>query len=310
MLVVVNPSAGGGRALQKWRKVESSLRERLGSMKPIVLNGITNAKGLVGGMIREGETEFIAAGGDGTVNFMLQSIVEGATPALLQRVKIGAIGIGSSNDFHKPIGRYAETDGIPCRINFRSTIQRDVGRLTYEDDRGEFHTRYWIVNASIGVTADANLFFNTPCRVMDFLKRSSTSAAILYAALHTVAMHRNRDMTVLVDDDEPIHTFVTNLGVVKSPHLSGNFCYDSPLDLDSGYFYVHLCENMSMRQTFLMLRRLSRGKFSGHALTRTWRSRCVTVRSVHPFAVEFDGEVITTRHASFSVIHRLLQVCT
>ncbi|MFQ5798709.1 MAG: diacylglycerol/lipid kinase family protein [Bacteroidota bacterium] len=310
MVAIINPSAGGGKALQKWNRSELSLREYLGSMTTRVVEGRADVMELVARMISEGETRFIAAGGDGTVNLLLESIMEYASPDVRPNVKLGAVGIGSSNDFQKPSSQGEKIDGIPCRINFDSTVLRDVGVLVYEDDEGDLHRRYWIVNASVGVTAEANLFFNRYIRVMNCLKQSVTNAAILYAALHTLATYRNREMTIHLEDEQSIQTCVTNLGVVKSPHFSGNFCYDSPFEHDSGRFYVHLCENMPMLTTLLTLRALSRRKFSGLPLTRSWRSRWLTVRSDQPFAVEFDGEVTTTRCASFSVIQKGLQVCT
>lgn len=310
MVAIINPSAGGGKALQKWNRFESSLREYLGSMTTRVVEGRTDVMELVARMISEGETRFIAAGGDGTVNLLLESIMEYASPDVRPNLKLGAVGIGSSNDFQKPISQGEKIDGIPCRINFDSTVLRDVGVLVYEDDEGDLHRRYWIVNASVGVTAEANLFFNRYIRVMNSLKHSATNAAILYAALHTLATYRNREMKIHLEDEQEIQTCVTNLGVVKSPHFSGNFCYDSPFEHDSGRFYVHLCENMPMLTTLLTLRALSRRKFSGLPLTRSWRSRWLTVRSDQPFAVEFDGEVTTTLCASFSVIQKGLQVCT
>ncbi|MEK6569854.1 MAG: diacylglycerol kinase family protein, partial [Bacteroidota bacterium] len=281
-----------------------------GAMTPLVLDPNISVKEYVGRMLREGKTEFIAAGGDGTVNLLLESLMEQAPSELLPRVKVGAIGLGSSNDFHKPFQGNSFIGGVPAKVDFGSTIYRDVGLLTYEDEAGDLCKRYWLVNASIGITAEANLFFNSPDSVLRFLKRSSTESAILYAALHTIATYHNRPMTIMIGDYQPFQTRVTNLGIVKSPHFSGNFCYDSDYEPNSGYFYVHLCENMSLRRTLTTLWRLSRKKFSGFPLTHSWRANRIAVRSAQPFAVEFDGEVIKTRFVSFSLKHKLIQVCT
>src|SRR3972149_1440211 len=101
MVLVINPYAGGGKALEKWQRIESELCSRLGAMTPLVLDPNISVKEYVGRMLREGKTEFIMAGGDGTVNLLLESLMEQAPSDLLPRVKVGAIGLGSSNDFHK-----------------------------------------------------------------------------------------------------------------------------------------------------------------------------------------------------------------
>jgi diacylglycerol kinase (ATP) len=310
MVLFINPYAGGGKALRKWRQIESQLSDRLGGVTPLILGRDTSVKEYVGRILRQGKTEFIAAGGDGTVNLLLESLMEQASPSLLPRLKVGAIGLGSSNDFHKPFQAESFVSGIPTKVNFGSTIYRDVGLLTYENEGGDLCNRHWLLNSSIGITAEANLFFNTPNSVLRFLKRQSTESAIMYAALHTIATYHNRLMTIMIGDNEPFETRVTNLGIVKNPHFSGNFCYDSDYEPDSGHFYVHLCENMSLRRTLATLWRLSQKKFSGFPSTRSWRTNRIVVRSEQPLAVEFDGEVIKTRFASFSLKHKLLQVCT
>jgi diacylglycerol kinase family enzyme len=308
--IIVNPLASGGEALQKWQRIEGKVYERLRAATQLVMNRNTNLKELVGNKLREDVTEFVAAGGDGTVNSLLCAIMECASSDILPRVKIGAIGLGSSNDFHKPFRAGKYINGIPCKIDFDSSSRRDVGLVEFEGDKGSTHTRYWLVNASIGITAEANLFFNRPNDMLRFLKRRFTGGAILYAALGTIARYRNKKMQIRIDRREQIQTDVTNLGVVKSPHFSGNFCYDSPYRPDSGYFDVHLCERMTRPRTLVTLWKLSQAKFSGLPRTQSWVSTDIALRADKPFALEFDGEVVETCHATFSLNHKSLQVCT
>jgi diacylglycerol kinase (ATP) len=309
MVILVNPSAGGGRALGKFRKIQPRLRELLGPANLIFLDDGVRMQERVSRMLTEGHTEFIAAGGDGTVNLLLESIMENAPPTLLPGLKMGAIGLGSSNDFHKPFRPDGEIAGVPIRIDFDRTVRHDVGLLTFEDDGG-VHTRYWLINASIGVTAEANSFFNGPDAVLRALKQFSTGGAIAYAALHALATHRNRRMTLGVDGGEAFETFITNIGVVKNPNFSGTFSYGSPYEPDSGHFYVHLCENMSRPRILTTLWRSSRKGFAGLPSTHSWRTRRFAIGAGSPFAIEFDGEVVRANSASFSMQQAALQVCT
>jgi diacylglycerol kinase family enzyme len=249
----------------------------------------------------------VAAGGDGTVNTLLQVLMSIADQS--QPVRLGAIALGSSNDFHKPTHVEDLVKGISCRLDFGQTESRDIGLLEYEDDHGEWQKLYWIVNAGMGITADANARFNHPDDTLLALKRHWTGAAIGYAAVRTILSNRSRHRLVQIADG-PVHTArITNLAVVKSPHFSGSFRYDSPFEPSSGHFFVHLCDDMSTARTLVTLGHLSRGRFRDLPATRSWEADRLQVSAETPFAIEFDGEVIESKKVVFSLAKERLEVC-
>ncbi len=310
MVIVLNPRAGGGRAWQKWNRIQALVRRHLGKCMLITLNGTSDLHNCLDRLLQEGQTQFVAAGGDGTVNLLINGLLQAADADLLRKLKIGALGLGSSNDFHKSFERCARISDLPCKIDFQSAALRDVGVLKYEDSTGGLQNRYWLLNASLGITAQANYYFNNPSRELRFLKRKSAGCAILWAALRTIMSYRNLEAKISIDGQAPIFVPVTNLGIVKNPHFSGSLCYDSPWEPDSGNFHVHLCEEMSVWRTLLTFANLARRKFTGLPHTRSWRSATVAIHAQQPFAVEYDGEVIMTRSAAFSLMPQALQVCT
>ena len=305
-VVFLNSAAGGGRALRTWKAISPAILEYLPNHDLAIVGDATHARTQVENALARGETQFVAAGGDGTVNLLVDTIIKRAPPDFLERVCVGAVGLGSSNDFHKPVRKDRRVRGVPFRLDFASPIVHDVCLLDAEDGC----RRHWIVNASIGLTADANRFFNKPDGVLRLLKKASTGTAIAYAAVRTLALHRNRSMTLQTDGGHPFAVAVTNIGIVKNPNFSGSLTYRSPYEPDSGFFHVHLCEGMSRAHVLLTLWRSSRRGFSGLPLTRTWRARRFVVRADEEFTVEFDGETLYTDSASFSVLKGAIRICS
>ncbi len=308
MVLLINPRAAGGTALKKWKTIESGFAHIFPHCSSHMLDGAAAASEAIRSARRHGETHFIAAGGDGTVNAVLNALLDERSKPDAKYCSIGAVGLGSSNDFHKPFSREKLLAGIPVRLDFHQAHLCDVGSLSFEHD-GSILTRYFLANASCGVTAEANWYFNSPDPFLAFLKRHSTSAAIIYAAIRTILRYRNFTASLSISGDISTPTRLTNLAVLKNPHVSGRFMYDTPVASNDGLFALNLCEDMTKTELLHLLSSLGRGKFSSLPHTQTWRSATLTVTAEHPFAVEYDGEVITTRFAHFRLLPKSLKVC-
>lgn len=310
MLVIVNAAAGGGRALARWRAIAPRLRPQLASFTTLETGDPELIRAQLGAHLAWGETEFVAAGGDGTVNLVASCIVEHAPPELRERVKLGTVGLGSSNDFHKPPRTTERQRGIAYRLDFAHTVRHDVGVLGYEDAAGVERRRFWLLNASVGITAEANRAFNEPPTIVRQLKRAWPSAAMAYVALRSILGYRATRMTLTLDGATRLQTGVRNLGIVKNPHFTGMLRYDSPLEPNGGRFYVHLLQDVPLWDVTLALVGLARGRFTGRPGTRSWRAGELLLEARQPFTVEADGETVTARRARFSAIPAALQICT
>ncbi len=309
MLVLLNPNAGGGTAAERWRRIEPQIRSLVGPYTLVEAANVDEVKGCVREALQAGETAFIAAGGDGTVNLVMTSLLENAPRRALERVTLGAVGLGSSNDYHKPLDPAKQIDGVPFKLDFVTTIAHDVCLLTYRDVQQALHTRRWLINASVGTTAEANRFFNAPDATLRWMKRVVPSLAMVYAALRTVFGYRSRPMTITLDETQTVYARVKNLGVVKNPHFTGTLKYNSPYEPGSGHFYVHLLKRVSLPRLIWTLAGLLFGRFSGHR-TGSWRATRLRIEAEQPLAVLGDGEVVTAIRAYFSVVPDLLRVCT
>ena len=218
----------------------------------------------------------------------------------------GAVGLGSSNDFHKPV---PPSTLVPTRINIASSRFRDVGKITYWQD-GLPHTRYFLSNASIGVTAMANHLFNTPGAVLKTLKFLSTPSAIMYAAAKAIAQHRSIPAHLHMPSGGRCAVHLSNLAILKNPHVGGNLRFPVDADYENGRFAVCLFHNMTRFDLLHALGQLRSGGISGRDTIVMWEAQSLSVSSAGTFAVEFDGEVVMTTNVRFEVLPRHLKVCT
>jgi diacylglycerol kinase (ATP) len=302
MVIILNTNCCGGKGFEKWNQIKNDI---LNSETQILQ---TNESGFLDKLkeyIAKCETRFVSAGGDGTMNYLLNSLVGVASSDELKNITIGAIGIGSSNDFHKPFR--SKIGEIPVCIDFQHEYLRDVGVIKYDSDKGIVE-KYFLINASVGITAQANNLFNKSDLILPKLKRFNTKTAIFYSAIKTMMTYRNLSIEIIIDGDT-LKTKLTNLGITKNPHFSGDFCYDSQTDYASGKFNVHLAHNMNKFEIVNLMKALISRSFSKLKKTKSWQTDRIKIASENNFAVEFDGEVVITNQVEFRVINKFIKVC-
>lgn len=303
-IVLLNPASGGGRGRARWARVRAAVEA---VCRPrIVETDLDGAwRDTVCQAIADGARLFIAAGGDGTVSALAEQLARGRCGSPLEAFTLGAVGLGSSNDFHKPVRR--SVAGVPVRIE-PSDDRRDLCLARFEAPDGTVHTRCFVISASVGVVAEANAFFNAGDRVERWLRGTWTGAAIVHAAQHTIATYGNLDVRLRVAGRTQERA-VTNLSVSKTPYVSGMFRYDASVAPDDGLLAVHLCEGMSRGEALGALVDLARGRFEGRPKRRHWNVARAAVAADRPFALELDGEVCHARRVVFGVLRERMKLC-
>ena len=308
MIVILNRSSNNGHGLRKWDGIRRELEERGLAPGYRLISGVEELAPSLRDEICRGPATVVAAGGDGTVHHLLNGLM--SLPEDERRnVIVGAVGLGSSNDFHKPHSPARSLDGhIYYKLDSRNALPHNVGRVDYDDEAGRRRTSYFLLNCSIGIIAQANHLFNNPDRLLGWLKSRFVAGAIYYAALKTIFSAPDIPATIAVGK-ECLTTDVTNLSVVINPHFTGNLSYDFDVDARSEHFGVGLCERMGARERLRTLGSLARARFRGLPKTRTWMARTIEVLPGRPTALEMDGEVCLASNIRVQLLRGYLKVC-
>jgi diacylglycerol kinase family enzyme len=309
VLIIANATANAGRGAERWAAVERELRARRVVFEARLTASATEADEVVRSAIAAGERVIVAAGGDGTMNGVLNALMDPATDRPRGDVAFGAIGLGSSNDFHKPFAAERTIAGVPARVSSTEVRARDVGKAVSRLPGGGVRTRYFLLNASLGAVAQANAFFNAGDRVLRWLKPRSVEAAILYAALATIARGPRLRLALSLDGGPEETVTVSTMGILKSVHFAGGMRYDTKVTPDDGMFDVNLWERMGRVRLVRTMVSLYGGRFTGLPGARCLRARAVRIVPEPPVHLELDGEVSEVERAELSVLPGVLHVC-
>jgi len=258
---------------------------------------LTQGSGTAGDQAREaiakGCDTIFACGGDGTVNDVLQGLVN-------TNAALGVIPLGTANamahDLRLPFSAVAA-----ARIALTAHRQRvAVGRVDYRRfDRGN-GSRYFTVAAGIGV--DAHLFY----KLNMLLKGQLGMAAYYFQATRLWLTHRMQNFTVEIG--ELCHQDVSQLLAVRIRDFGGILRELAPgASLARNDLRLVLCRTTS-RVAYLryVLRGFvaSQKEVEGIELHNGTRVLCRTASGVVQTRVyvEADGELLGTLPAEISIV--------
>ncbi|MBL7697001.1 MAG: hypothetical protein JNK79_02545 [Chitinophagaceae bacterium] len=304
VFILINRNCCQGKGWKKWNAVRDQVLKRLPGAEEVVTENADEMHSRLSGIVKENdESRIISAGGDGSIHALINALLDSGQNS---KHIVGAIGLGSSNDFLKPFKTFI--GDVPVRVNTSAPpVYQDAGKIGYTDANGIERQKYFIVNASVGVTAEGNWHFNHPGFILKWLKKNNTSAAITFAALKAIFTYRNKTVIARFNGDEK-SIVVSNINLLKIPYVAGSLHYKQPILPDDGKLGVNMCVDMSRIELFKTLLQLERGNFAASEKRLSAMVNCFELSSSSPLVFECDGETSQSSSIKISVAPKAIRL--
>jgi YegS/Rv2252/BmrU family lipid kinase len=269
--LLVNPSAGGGRAHRAAPGVQLRLRELGLEVRRVDTRDLAHARALALEAARAGEVVAVLSG-DGTIGAVADALRE------IPGAVLGVLPGGRGNDLARVLA-IPQDPLAAC-----TTIARGVARAM---DVGEVDGRAFVGIASVGFDSDANRIANeAPSRLGNLV--------YVYGALRALIAWRPARFEIELDPPgERIGVTAYTVGACNSKAYGGGMRAAPDALLDDGLLDVIALENVSK---LAFLTRILPKVFSGRHISepgvRVWRAREISVSADRPFAMYADGDPI------------------
>jgi YegS/Rv2252/BmrU family lipid kinase len=282
--LIVNPSAGGGRAAKVLPAVEAALRGHGVSFHTEPTRSLGHARELARTAAAAGET-CVTLSGDGLV---------GCVAGELRDIPDSVMGVlpgGRGNDF-------ARCAGIPLDPEAACAVIADG--VVRELDVGDIGGRTFIGIASLGFDSVANEIANrAPARLGNLV--------YLYGALRAVATWRHAAFTVRIDGEE--HRFSGwSVAAGNSKYYGGGMMLLPGAELDDGALDVMFSGATSKAFFLRMLPKVFKGEHVGLPAVSILRGREIEIDADRPFAVYADGDPIGDLPVTVRAIPKAIRV--
>jgi YegS/Rv2252/BmrU family lipid kinase len=283
--LLVNPSAGGGKAARLLPDVEAELT-RLGvEFRTAKTASLVHAQTLAAEAASKGEA-VITLSGDGLV---------GAVVGVLADAEDGLLGVlpgGRGNDFARVLG--IPLEAVPaCSV----VVDGEARAL----DIGDVEGRPFIGIASLGFDSVANELANQAPAWLG-------QGVYAYAALRALLGWKHASFTVEPEGRDPFTFRGWSVGACNSKAYGGGMYAAPDADLEDGLLDVVYSTATSKLGFLKILSRIFKGTHIELATVHVVRAQAVRISADRPFAVYADGDPIGWLPATIRVRPRALRV--
>lgn len=287
---IVNPNADSGNAIKKW----NLLKDFLYSNDILFEYKITERpKSAVDILKNVYQDLVVAVGGDGTINEVINGIVE-----LNKDIDFTAFPLGTGNDW---VRTYNLTNNIS---QFAQTIKngtiktQDIGKIEY----GENLEQILYFNNMIGAGYSGEVVRNIKSNGIF----SKGSFRYLIGAVSALANLHHYETELMIDDisDKP---FITELNIAICKYGGGGMLFSPNAESNNGKLNITMIQKISTLNFIRRLPMLYSGEYIHLKEAKTAQCNTLLINSDN-LVMQVDGELIGTYKARISVLPQRLKV--
>ncbi|MBF0410511.1 MAG: hypothetical protein HQM10_24410 [Candidatus Riflebacteria bacterium] len=307
--IFLNPAANRAASEKAWQKIENGMRSRGIKYNLHKSTSRENMISLVHDAVSRGSRRLIAAGGDGTLQTLLDALMPRleSEPALIEKIVIGSLGIGTSNDFHKPFTDERRFEGYPCRLNEEKKSLNDVIKVHIVHPDGSNSERYFCQSSSIGLIPVTNDLLTQQKGFFNFLYRNIYSIGMPLATLYVLCTYSGFEARVKISG-ETFEGIFSGMTVLKRPHMAGNFVFATKRSVSDGLVDYALCSKVSALRSLNLSVAFQEKGFAGHPEVTFRETDKISASFSRPQIVEFDGELSSATEVHWKVLPKVVSI--
>ncbi len=279
---VVNPASANGATARRWPEIASLIEQEGLSFDTLMTEAPEHATELTRGALQKGCDLVISIGGDGTHNEVMNGFFTPEGP-VRPEAQLTFISMGTGSDLIKTLGIPKEPRAAVKHFITAPPREVDVGKLSFMSYRGGQETRYFINIAGLGLDGD------TVARVNRTSKALGGFVSFLWGTVVSLALYRNREMAVFVDDKHVFEGAVVITAVANGRYFGGGMCIAPLAEMDDGLFDIVIMHGLSKAKLLMNLSRVYQGTHLDHPNCISLRGRKVVVQT-ETALLNLDGE--------------------
>lgn len=285
--IIVNPNAGSVEDLDELKAVlgqkpgtEIRFTEREGHAEELAREALEGGAGLI-----------VAAGGDGTLNEVLNGM-----SADFGRARLGLLPLGTGNDFARSISMPADLEPALAVLEEGRTKRVDVGRAALRS-----RSRYFL-NMSAGG------FSGVVSEKAGEAKDLWGPLAYMRAAVDALPELKAFETSITLNGAETLRIDTYNVVISNGRFVASGIPVAPQAEIDDGLLEVMIAPATTIPQLAVLVPQVLLGRHLDSDLLIFRKATRIEIESDPPMGFNVDGELLGEEPALFEVLPRALEM--
>ncbi|ARF09069.1 diacylglycerol kinase catalytic domain protein [Catovirus CTV1] len=254
-------------------------------------------------MIEMGYELIVACGGDGTINEVLNGIVD--VEQMIAKAALAVIPIGTGNDFASSLGWSVEDNSIYEKIINAiaegRTINIDIGEVKNKDNK-----RFWINSCGVGLSGE----------IINGINNSTTNWipkdwVYKLQTLYQNLIYTNKNIKYTSDNNKSFNVKSQALIVSNGKFFGGGMCGSPKAEINDGLLNYGILGDVGIIDMLSILPSIYEGKHTNHPKVKVDVCKkliCEPVEDSDKVRIETDGELFGYAPCTIQIHSNILPI--
>lgn len=232
---IINPYAGNGQGMKRWRQFEQQLAIPYQiHLTKFVGHTLVLANDIAGRATKENPVCLIAIGGDGTIHEVLNGAVH------FENVYLGVISAGSGNDFARGYQAFETSKQLEQFIKTVNSTSHDCGVVNFNGT-----TIYFINNFGVGFDALVADIANKSTLKRSLNKWKLGKLSYPYYVIHALFTYKPFKLTISHKGEKKQYQNVWFVTASNQPYFGGGMKLSPKSNTSDGQVELTVVSNLS-----------------------------------------------------------------
>ena len=298
---IVNPAAGGHSIYREWPRISKRLVSNGLLFDYVYTEGVGHAMELARAAADTDYRYIIAVGGDGTVNEVVNGILNSTGS---HNTILGVVSAGTTCSFARSVGIPLEPIGSCRLLTSRNRLSIDVGIVEYKSE-GQHLQRFFVNEAGVGFGATV---VEASKHMPNYFGRKINYLPHVLGGVGSLFSYKNKRIALRVEDEAEDTCVCAMVVIANGTYFGGGMCLAPDAKPNDGLLDMIIFGDMRKAEMMKIWTMTYNGRHISHQKVRLRKIRNVALQCDEKVLVEADGELLGEGPVSFSVLPSALSI--